>query len=212
MNPEKEKRTIGILLSMSFVLMFMALLTITSTFAKPVEKENLKDWNVQLSEPVIKKGNSTKVKVNHDRLDFEIGLKEFGERFEFITNIKNDGDFDAYLSNIKMTNLKDIVIGKSNKTGTTYYLSDYVSYKVNYLENNRDNNIRVNAPLKRGDKLKSKTMNKILVTVKYKDKESLSEDELYVLKNNVLQETINNKEYLPLNINLYLNTVFQELK
>lgn len=212
MNPEKEKRTIGILLSMSFVLMFMALLTITSTFAKPIEKEVLKDWNVQLSEPVIKKGNNTNIKVNHDRLDFEIVLKEFGERFEFITNINNDGDFDAYLSNIKMTNLKDTVIGKSNKTGTTYHLSDYVSFKVNYLENNKENNVRVNAPLKRGDKLKSKTMNKILVTVKYKDKDSLSEDELYVLKNNVLPEMINNKEYLPLNINLYLNTVFQELK
>ena len=194
-----EGKVITGLFVTSILLVGFAFLAITSTFAYPTVNEVLR-WDVKYSDVVIGNNKDGKVNVGTDTIDFSAKLDKFGETFSFVTSIKNDGNFDAILSEVKKTDLSKIEIGQSKKTGKIYYVSDYVSYLVTYSGNNNENGVIKDKQLKSGDLLYSGTENKVIVTLKYRNKNQLSEDALEVLK-----------EYgYVFNLDLSLNTLYQE--
>lgn len=184
MGKEKDIKVITGLFCVTLLLIGMAFFTITTTFAYNNSTVNeALTWNVYYGNAVIGNNKDGKVTVSRDNLDFSIKLDEFGEEFSFTTSAINDGDIDAVLKRVEKTNLDKLFVGTSKTTGETYYVSDYVSFNVDYVANNEKNGIRKDTKVKVGDKLYNGTNNKIIVTVKYRDKNKLSDDQLSVLKN-----------------------------
>lgn len=184
MGKEKDIKVITGLFCVTLLLIGMAFFTITTTFAYNNSTINeALTWNVYYSDAVIGNNKDGKVTVSRDNLDFSVKLDKYGEEFSFTTSVINDGDIDAVLKRIEKTNLDKLFVGTSKTTGETYYVSDYISFNVEYVSNNDKNGIRKDTKVKVGDKLYNSTNNKIIVTVKYRDKNKLSDDQLSVLKN-----------------------------
>lgn len=205
MKNKSEKKVFSILLSVTGLLIALAFGTISYTMSnvsEPVKTISL--WDINYSEPTVKgEDNNYKVIVNNDRIDFNVTLKKPGDKVSFITSINNDGSYNAFLSSLETSKMNKSKIGTSEKTGKTYYLSDYVSYTVKYLDNNSTNKVRVDKDVKVGDLLKKGTSNNIIVTVKYIEENRLTEDELEVLHKNIGEEPV-------LDLALYLSTVYQQ--
>lgn len=201
MNLMSEKNFVVISISVVVTLFFVAMFTITKSFAYNDINDD-SNWNVYFSEAMLTEGSKGKVDVSTDNININCKLDKYGEEFSFITSINNDGTYDAYISDINMTDLSDIVIGKSTKTGNTYTLKDYVSFKATYYVKNDENNIKVDSNINEDDLLNSKTNNKILVTVKYRDQSSLDEDKIEVLENYGTS----------LEMDLSINTIYQQVK
>ena len=182
MSSNKEVRIITILFSLSLVLIASAFLTIKGTFAK-VEVNDSLVWDVSYKDVQIGDNKDGKVNVGLNNIDFSTRLDKFGEKFEFITTIENKGNFDAVLGGVDKTDLSKIEVGISGKTGKTYYISDYVSFDVKYYANTDKNNIKKNNKVKTGDKLYKRTSNKVIVTLKLKDKKVLDNDMIEVFNN-----------------------------
>lgn len=201
MNLVHEKSFIVISVSVVVTLFFVAMFTITKSFAyKTINNDS--SWDVYFTEAMLTEGSAGKVDVSTDNIDISCELDKFGEEFSFITSINNDGTYAAYISDINMTDLNDYVVGKSDKTGNTYTLKDYVSFKATYYTKNETNNIKVDKSISVNDLLNSKTNNKILVTVKYRDEKSLTQDKIEVLE----------KYGKSLDLDLSINTVYQQVK
>lgn len=212
MNELKGKKSIIILFALSITLMSLAFVTVTSTFAIP-ENTKVSSWNIMFSNPKLTSiDNNSNINVNNDNIDFHILLKEFGDSFSFTTEIINSGSYNAYLSNINKTNLSEIIVGESDDTGNTYYVSDYISYTVKYLNNNKNNNILIGSSLKRGDKLMKNTKNSIIVTIRYKELDELTKDQIEVLNNSLVKTNIDGVDYLSFELDLNLNIIYQQLK
>lgn len=206
MDSKNNNKLISSLFAVSAVLLAVAFVTITNTFAYPSSKVNTALWDVYFTEPSINGGDS-RVIVSNDKIDFNVSLKESGDEFSFITSINNDGTFDAKLSSLKLTDLSSQVVGTSKDTGKTYYICDYISFAVKYSENNDINAVNVDSNLTVGDKLKKNTKNNIIVTVKYKDLDRLTSDQIKVLNENVIRED----NYLVFNLDLNISAVYQQM-
>ena len=201
MNISYEKSFIAISIGVVVTLFFVAMFTITKSFAYKTINED-SSWDVYYTEAMLTDGSVGNVDVSTDTINFNCELLAYGDEFSFITSINNDGSYDAYISELSKTDLSEVVIGKSKTTGNTYTLKDYVSYKVTYYVNNLDNQVLVDKAVSEDDLLNSKTNNKILVSVKYRTKESLTEDKIKVLE-----------EYgKSFDLDLSLNTVYQQVK
>lgn len=201
MNISYEKSFIAVSISVVVTLFFVAMFTITKSFAYKTINED-SSWDVYYTEAMLTDGSVGNVDVSTDTINFNCELLTYGDEFSFITSINNDGSYDAYISELNKTDLSEVVIGKSKTTGNTYTLKDYVSYKVTYYVNNSDNKVLVDKAVSEDDLLNSKTNNKILVSVKYRTKESLTEDKIKVLE-----------DYgKSLDLDLSLNTVYQQVK
>lgn len=201
MDSKKSNRVFSYLFAFSSVLLAVAFFTISNSFSLPGEIHEYRDWNVHFSEPVTQGADGSAI-VSNDKIDIKVSLKNSGETFQVFTDLCNDGDINASVTSIKMSDLASMKVGTSDITGKTYYYSDYVSFNVSYLGNNKNNNIIVDTPIKVGDVINRKTKNGVLITVKYKDYERLTEDQMEVLKNNV--KMIDNAYIINLNLNVEL--------
>lgn len=197
----KQTKAIGTLFAIASILLAVACFTITNTFAYPDRYDNKKSWNVALTDlkankldcDVYSKGESMTVNVT---------LTDPGDVLTVYGNIENNGDFNAYLNNISMTDLSNFKIGTSDETGITYYLSDYVDANIKYTRDNKTNLITEGYGLRVGDKLNRYTKNYIVLSVKYRDISDLSQDALVVLKQNVLGS--NGEQTLKFSMNVIL--------
>lgn len=181
----KQTKAIGTLFAIASVLLAVACFTITNTFAYPDRYDNKKSWDITLTDLKANKLDS-EVYSKGESMTVNVTLTEPGDVLTVYGNIENNGDFNAYLNNISMTDLSNFKIGTSDETGITYYLSDYVDANIKYTRDNKTNLITEGYGLRVGDKLNKYTKNYIVLSVKYRDISNLSQDALVVLKQNVL--------------------------
>lgn len=201
MSTKTSNRIFSYLFAFSSVLLAVAFFTISNSFSLPNTLSVYNDWDVHFSEPVVK-GTECKAFAVNDKIDINVSLKNSNEEYQVFTDLSNEGNINARITDISMTDLSSIEVGTSKTTGQTYYYSDYVSFTANYLNDNQTNNIIDNTPIKVGDIINRKTKNEILITVKYKDFESLTEDQLEVLKSNI--NMVDNNYVINLNLNVSL--------
>lgn len=197
METRKDRHLITILLYGAIFLIVSALFTISSTMALP--KENNHIWNVTLTNMTT--DNSTIIS-HENEINGQINLKDFGEFTTIQTNITNNGNIDAVIEGIYFTKLNEIVVGKSNVTNKVYSLDDYVETYISYLNDTKKNNITTGDKVKKGNKINSKTSNKILIKIKYKDIKDLTEDQISVLKANIKPSIIDKKEFYELSFDI----------
>ncbi len=201
MNSKRSNRVFSYLFAFSSLLLAVAFFTISNSFSLPGEMSAFRDWNVHFSEPITQ-GAEGQAIVNNDQIDIKVTLKNSGDVFQVFTDLNNEGDINAQVSNVKMSDLASMKVGTSDVTGKTYYYSDYVSFNVSYLGNNKINNIIVDTPIKVGDVINRKTKNGVLITIKYKDYERLTDDQMEVLRNNIKE--IDGSYVINLNLNVSL--------
>lgn len=201
MNSKVSNRVFSSLFAFSSILLAVAFFTISNSFSLPGAKTVYNDWDVHFTEPITQ-GAEGKTVVTNDKIDINVSLKNRGDTYQIFTDLENAGDINARITGINMTDLSNMKVGTSDITGKTYYYSDYVSFTVSYLNNNQINNIIVDTPIKIGDTINRKTKNGILITVKYKDFNRLTEDQIEVLKSNI--KMIDNFYVINLNLNVQL--------
>lgn len=183
----KNNRIFGTLFALSSVLMAVACFTITNTFSYPEQVSQAKRWSVSIKD--VKTNNEgNKVNVVNDKMDLSITLGNFGEYMAVNSSVVNDGNFNALLSKVELTDISNIKVGTSEETGRTYYLSDYVDISLKYAKDNKTNGIESGANVASGDLLNKYTKNEVVVSVKYKEQSDLTEDEVVVLKQNIQGE------------------------
>lgn len=182
MRHVNEKKTIAYLLCISTFLLTLALYTAFAsvTFANP--NHGLITYDVYFSEVSTNKDVDNKVIVNNNRIDLGITFKKYGDKLVAHTTLNNDGNVDTKLNSLLTTNLQDIVVGKSDKTGNTYTLYDYLSFQIYYEYDSDINSVQVGQDVKVGDYLRRNTSNNIAIKVQIKNDYSLSKDQKYVFE------------------------------
>lgn len=201
MKSKISNRVFSYLFAFSSLLLAVAFFTISNSFSLPNAKAMYNDWNVYFSKPITQ-GAEGKVIVSNDKIDINVSLKKSGETYQIFTDLINDGNVNARVTGVDMTDLSNMKVGTSETSGQTYYYSDYVSFTAKYLGNNQINNIIVDTPIKIGDVINRDTKNGVLITVKYKDFDRLTDDQIEVLKNNI--KMIDNYYVINLNLNVSL--------
>ena len=198
----KQTKAIGTLFAVASILLAVACFTITNTFAYPECYDNRKSWNIILTDLKAYK-LETDVYSTGENMTVNVTLTEPGDVLTVYGNIENNGDFNAYLSNINMTDLRNFKVGTSEETGITYYLSDYVDTNIKYTRDNKSNLITEGYGLSVGDKLNKYTKNYIVLSIKYRDVSYLSQDALVVLNQNVKE--FEGQKALKFSMNVMLN-------
>ncbi len=180
MKHKNEKRTIAYMLCISILLLTMGLYTAFASvsFASPARTSV--DYEVYFSEVGTNNKTKSNVIVSNNRIDIDIAFEKLGEEFVATTSLNNDGSVDAKIVQLNKTNLEDIVVGRSMKTGNVYTLADYVSFRVFYTNTNEDNNVTAINNVVENDLLKSKTNNNITIKVALRNENQLTEDQKYV--------------------------------
>lgn len=181
MGSKKEVSFICTLVFAAIFVVSMAFLTIRSTFAYP-EEINSAVWSVYNGKTEVKNKNLGKVNISINNYDVSVRLKKYGEEFSFINEVVNDGGYNAVLSKLEITDLSKFRVGTSSKTNKTYTLEDYVLVRVDYAVNNEKNDVKKDRKVAVGDKLKMGTTNKVIVSVKLRDKNKLTEDQIEVFE------------------------------
>lgn len=183
-----QTKAIGTLFAIASVLMAVACFTITNSFSIPDTLFSAKIWSVSLKDVSINNGAS-KVSVVNDKIDINVNLEKLGEIVTINSSIVNDGNFDALLNRIDITDINNIKIGTSEETGKTYYLSDYIELSTKYAKDNKTNHITVGSNVLVSDHLSKFTKNEVVTSIRFKNINELSEDAVVVLNQNVKNET-----------------------
>lgn len=200
----KQNRIFGTLFALSSVLMAVACFTITNTFSYPSEPSKAKKWDVSISD-VKTNTEENKVSVVNDKMDIRVTLNDFGELMLVNSNIVNNGSFNALLNKVEITDLSNTKIGISEETGKNYYLSDYVEISLKYAKDNKTNKIETGSNVISGDLLGKYTKNEVVLSIKYKSLNELSEDALVVLKQN--SQNVDGKYPLEFNMSVLFNYI-----
>lgn len=200
----KQNRIFGTLFALSSVLMAVACFTITNTFSYPSEPSKAKKWDVSISD-VKTNTEENKVSVVNDKMDIRVTLNDFGELMLVNSNIVNNGSFNALLNKVEITDLSNTKIGISEETGKNYYLSDYTEISLKYAKDNKTNKIETGSNVISGDLLGKYTKNEVVLSIKYKSLNELSEDALVVLKQN--SQNVDGKYPLEFNMSVLFNYI-----
>ena len=204
MKLKVSNRMISYLFAFSSILLALACFTITKSFSMPESSEGLKKWNVYL-DGTDTRGSNGNVIVSHDSFNVSLALSNHNETYQVNTKIKNDGGFNARLESIDITNLSNIKIGTSLKTGVNYYLSDYVSLSFKYAKDNKSNNVYVDSDVLKDDLLKMGTSNDVVLLIKYKDLKEINADALEVFNDNV--KVVSGGRVIRFNVNVSMHYV-----
>ena len=173
-------KVISHLFAISSILLAVACFTITSSFAFPDGVSALKKWNVYIEETEEKDLNGD-VFINNNYMNINVSLNQNNNIYKFVTKLKNDGSFDAKLSDIDITDISNVSIGTSKLSGITYYLSDYIDIYIKYKEDNSLNKVIEGNDLSLGDALIKNTSNSVIISIKLKDESNLTEDQISLL-------------------------------
>jgi len=199
MKQKNEKRIIAYMLCISILLLTLGLYTAFASVSLANPTRGPIKYDVYFSEVGTNNKIENNVIVTNNRIDMDLVFKNYGDEFIATTSLNNDGNVDAKISKLLKTNLEDIKVGKSYKTGNTYTLFDYLSFRIYYANNNEDNNILAVNNVLENDLVKSNTNNNIIIKVALKNEEQLTEDQKYVFKNSY-----------GLNVNLFIEAICLE--
>ena len=198
---KNEKKTIAYLLSISIILLVLGLYTAFASisFASPLNGPV--KYDVYFSEVGTNNDVLNRTIVNTNRIDIGLTFNEYGKEYIANTSLNNDSNVDTKLNELKMTNLEEVKVAKSNVTGIEYTLNDFIYYKVYYEYDSQINSIEAPNSIKEGDLLRRNTTNNIIIKVGIKEEHQLTKDQKYVFEHQL------NKE---LDANLFLEAIFLE--
>ena len=198
---KNEKKTIAYLLSISIILLVLGLYTAFASisFASPLNGPV--KYDVYFSEVGTNSDVLNRTIVNTNRIDIGLTFNEYGKEYIANTSLNNDSNVDTKLNELKMTNLEEVKVAKSNVTGIEYTLNDFIYYKVYYEYDSQINSIEAPNSIKEGDLLRRNTTNNIIIKVGIKEEHQLTKDQKYVFEHQL------NKE---LDANLFLEAIFLE--
>ena len=201
MKRKNEKKTIAYLLSISIILLVLGLYTAFASisFASPLNGPV--KYDVYFSEVGTNNDVLNRTIVNTNRIDIGLTFNEYGKEYIANTSLNNDSNVDTKLNELKMTNLEEVKVAKSNVTGIEYTLNDFIYYKVYYEYDSQINSIEAPNSIKEGDLLRRNTTNNIIIKVGIKEEHQLTKDQKYVFEHQL------NKE---LDANLFLEAIFLE--
>ncbi len=181
----KNIKIISITSCISIFLLTLALLTINNTFSFIYGE---KKWDIHFE------SDSTNTYIDETRIDFYKDLT-VGEDYTLYVDIVNDGDYNGEIAKVLTSNLKDYKLDDSD-----YTYDDFITYTINYVEDNNTNSIKASDKVTSFDNLKKNTKNKIRIDVRF-DINKLDSKKIEYLKNH------NNK----LNISLYLQLDYNQI-
>ena len=198
---KSEKKTIAYLLSISIILLVLGLYTAFASisFASPLNGPV--KYDVYFSEVGTNNDVLNRTIVNTNRIDIGLTFNEYGKEYIANTSLNNDSNVDTKLNELKMTNLEEVKVAKSNVTGIEYTLNDFIYYKVYYEYDSQINSIEAPNSIKEGDLLRRNTTNNIIIKVGIKEEHQLTKDQKYVF-----EHQLNNE----LDANLFLEAIFLE--
>ena len=198
---KNEKKTIAYLLSISIILLVLGLYTAFASisFASPLNGPV--KYDVYFSEVGTNNDVLNRTIVNTNRIDIGFTFNEYGKEYIANTSLNNDSNVDTKLNELKMTNLEEVKVAKSNVTGIEYTLNDFIYYKVYYEYDSQINSIEAPNSIKEGDLLRRNTTNNIIIKVGIKEEHQLTKDQKYVF-----EHQLNNE----LDANLFLEAIFLE--
>lgn len=198
---KNEKKTIAYLLSISIILLVLGLYTAFASisFASPLNGPV--KYDVYFSEVGTNSDVLNRTIVNTNRIDIGLTFNEYGKEYIANTSLNNDSNVDTKLNELKMTNLEEVKVAKSNVTGIEYTLNDFIYYKVYYEYDSQINSIEAPNSIKEGDLLRRNTTNNIIIKVGIKEEHQLTKDQKYVF-----EHQLNNE----LDANLFLEAIFLE--
>ncbi len=174
MNSKRSNIAFSVMFVSAIVLIISAFITIGSSYSLPNSKTSALNWDVTFSDVNSELGNGQTI-IFKDHIDMNVSLKD-GESYIVKTSLDNNGDIDAYVAGVYLTDLSSIEVGTiDNKT---YYASDYVSYTIKYLSDNE--------PLEVGNIIGKKTKSDVVIEVKRKELKELTEEEINVIGDSVI--------------------------
>jgi hypothetical protein len=153
MSSRKDVRIISTFIFAAILLVAIAFLTINSSFAYSESNKNI-EWSVYYGNAIDKGTGEGKFNVSINNIDLKVRLDKFGENYSVMVDAINSGSYNAVLDKFNTTDLSKILVGTSISTGKSYYVSDYVELSVNYVSNNKKNNIVKDNSVKVGDLLR----------------------------------------------------------
>lgn len=191
MKSKNNIRTLSIMLSIAVILLTVAFVTITKSFALPNKIQD-KIFNVRITDI-----NSTGISLNDIRVAntnvfLNVHLNYTNPSNSFVMDVTNNGNIDAKIKNINSSFLENDYLFEYNNN--KYYLKDFVVYKINYASKNITNGITMDADLRENDNLLVGTRNKVKVSFRLKKNSELSEEEIaaldYYLKDSDINRSI----------------------
>ncbi len=165
MANKREHFCLSLILGIGIILMCLGLFSISSTLAYNNEVYAT-TWNVYFTKPQLKSTNLKNTLFNsQNKINFKVAFDDYDEKLTFTTLIKNDGDYDATLLRFNKTNFKNILL--ISDASKDYYLSDFVTFSVQYASNNPLNDTKVDTNIGAGDLLRHNSYNKLIVTIHF---------------------------------------------
>ena len=209
MKHKNEKRTIAYMLCISILLLTLGLYTAFASVSLANPTRGPIKYDVYFTEVGTNNKVMNNVIVTNNRIDLSMLFKEYGEELIAYTSLNNDGNIDTKIDKLLKTNLNDIEVGESDKTGNVYTLADYLSFRVYYANDNEKNNIKAINNVVENDIIKGGTNNNIVIKVALKNEDQLTEDQKHVFKKLRTIE-VDNKLYNALDVDLYIEVICLE--
>ena len=172
--------TFAILFALGIYLMCTAFVTINNDILKTSLKDiSVVPWNIKLTN--LKKLSNEEyfdLTIDETRTNIYFDLDKPGKKYQFELDVINNSSYNTIVNDVEAENR---IIGTSDLTGNTYYLSDYID---------------ISSTFPKGYIINSFSSSTVKVTIYIKN--NLSADEIYVLDN----EKNTKKEFVSINIDL----------
>ena len=167
---KNNRLTFTIIFAIAIFLMLTAFVTINNSILKTSLKEvNVEPWNIKLNNvKEIENNDSFEVELNGTRMNVYFNLDNAGAYYSYLVDVINNSSYKAKINNI---DIERVFIGSSDKSGKSYYLSDYIDVDIINANNEKK--------IVKGTILNAYSINKYKVSIHIK--KNLSSDEIYVL-------------------------------
>ena len=170
MHIKNNRITFTVIFAIAIFLMLTAFLTINNSILKTSLKSVVVEpWNIKLNNvKEIENNEYFDVELNDTRMNIYFNLDNAGAYYSFLVDVINNSSYKTKINNI---DIERVFIGSSDKTGKSYYLSDYIDVDIINANNEKK--------IVKGTILNAYSINKYKVSIHIK--KNLSSDEIYVL-------------------------------
>lgn len=167
-------RALSVMLGIATILLSVAFATITNSFALPNKVQD-KIFDIRITDIDSTGINLDDIRITNTNILFNTHLSFINPSNSFIMEITNNGNIDAKVNKITSIYYDDNYLFEYNNN--KYYLRDFTVYTINYASNNNKNNVVIDSKVSEDDNLLINTNNKIMVTIRLKNENELSEEE-----------------------------------
>lgn len=171
---KNNMRTLSVMLGIATILLSVAFATITNSFALPNKVQD-KIFDIRITDIDSTGINLDDIRITNTNILFNTHLSFINPSNSFIMEVTNNGNIDAKVNKITSIYYDDNYLFEYNNN--KYYLGDFTIFTINYASNNNKNNIVIDSKVSEDDNLLVNTNNKIMVTIRLKNENELSDEE-----------------------------------